>query len=358
MIAVIMAGGSGTRFWPASRKRKPKQFMDITGNGPMLLETLERIGALARDREIIIVLGREHRDEAGALLGNRPVHIVAEPMGRNTAPCMGLGAIYARSLGYADPLAFLPADHFVGDPKAYLEALQAAEEAARRGSIVTLGIVPTRPETGYGYIRRESKALEAGNLKSYRVSSFTEKPDLENARRYLAEGDYFWNAGIFVATPETIIDEINTYLPDLFDGLVQIEKLLGTEQFETTLEEVYTQLLPISFDHGIMEKTEREVYVVPCDCAWSDVGSWASLYELRSADRDAQQNLVDGQALLIDCEGSFVRGLGQRLVACLGIKNCLVIDTPETLLVADLDRSQDIRDIVEGLKKAGKGALI
>lgn len=358
MFAVIMAGGSGTRFWPVSRRRKPKQFLNITGRASMVVETCDRLSPIARDEEMILVLGQEHLTDAAELLRGRQVHMVAEPVGRNTAPCIGLGAIFARHMGCNGSVAFLPADHYIGDQSAFLEGLNAAGKKAESGGIVTLGIIPNRPETGYGYIRRDHLHDDVNGLKAYKVSEFVEKPELEKAVFYLNSKEYYWNAGIFVATADTILNETRVLLPELYEGLLRLESLLGTEQFETEFVEVYGALEGISFDYGIMEKTREEVFVIPCECGWSDVGSWASLYELRSADYDGENNLSEGETILIDCEGSFVSSRGERLVTCLGLKNCLVVDTPETLLVTDLDRSQDIKKIVDRLKKTGKETLL
>ncbi|MBL7213641.1 MAG: NTP transferase domain-containing protein [Desulfobacteraceae bacterium] len=358
MFAIIMCGGSGTRFWPVSRRRKPKQFLDITGRGPMVVETCDRLRPAIRDEEMILVLGQEHLEHARDLFRGRGVHMVAEPVGRNTAPCIGLGAIYAQHLGCKEAVAFLPADHFIGDPSSFLRALEAAGKLAASGGIATLGIVPSRPETGYGYIRRDSELIEADGGGAYRVLAFVEKPDLETARRYLTDGDYYWNGGIFVATPETILREMERHLPDLHKGLMRLRDALGTERFEAKLKEVYEELEGISFDYGIMEKTGTDVYVVPCECGWSDVGSWASLYELKTKEHDKNQNLTDGETLLVDCEKSFISSQSGRLVACLGINNCLVVDTPDTVLVSDLNRSQEIRKIVDQLKKSGKEKLL
>ena len=356
MFAVIMCGGSGTRFWPASRRKRPKQFLDITGKGPMVVDTCNRLIPLIKDDKIILVLGKEHLDEAAMLFKGRNVHMLAEPVGRNTAPCMGLGALYARHLGSEEPVAFLPADHFISYPERFLEDLGAAGKLAAAGGIVTLGIVPTRPETGYGYIKREADA--APNKSVYKVSAFVEKPDLEKAHAYLTSGHYYWNAGIFVATPETILKEIEIQLPDLHEGLERISAALGTNRFETEFKAAYENMEGISFDYGIMENTRQKVFVIPSECGWSDVGSWESLYELRADDRDGNQNLSEGKTLLIDCENSFVRSHGNRLVACLGLKDCLVVDTGDTVLVANMTQSQDIRKIVDRLKKTRKDALL
>jgi mannose-1-phosphate guanylyltransferase len=320
----------------------------------MVVETCNRLRPLASEKEMILVLGREHLEKANDLFENQDVHLVAEPMGRNTAPCIGLGAIYARYLGCSGAVAFLPADHFIADPSAFVRDLAHAGEIAQRGGIVTLGIIPTRPETGYGYIRSSKDHPDSTQPTAYRVSAFVEKPDLEQAQAYLASGEYFWNAGIFVATPDTIMKEIHHCLPDLYKALARLEQTLGTDAFEGEIEEIYPTLDSISFDYGIMEKATCPVFVLPCECGWSDVGSWASLYELKLSVRDQHQNLMEGEPLLIDCEKSFVSSRSGRLVACLGLENCLVVDTPDALLIADLDKSEKIRKIVEQLKKSKK----
>ena len=358
MYVVIMAGGSGTRFWPASRKAKPKQFLNITGKGPMIVETCDRMAPAFKDEEIILVLGQEHMQEATALLRERRVRLLAEPVGRNTAACIGLGAVYAAHLENNDPVAFLPADHYVSNPAALLESIRRAAEIAVAGPIVTLGVVPTRPETGYGYIQWSEERPDFWKQKAYRVKAFVEKPSLDKAKQYLVRGDYLWNAGIFVATPQAILREIKLHLPPLYEGLERLELALGTDSFENVLEDVYERLDSISFDYGIMERTSSPVFVVPCDCGWSDVGSWESLYELREEEHDDKQNLKDGECLVVDCKGTFVSSRGGRLVSCLGLKNCLVVDTPDALLVADLKKAQDVRKIIDLLKRNRKDDLL
>ncbi len=358
MLAVIMAGGSGTRFWPLSRKQRPKQFLRIAGKEPMLVETCNRLKPLVADEEMVVILGREHRAEAEVLLGGRPLHVLAEPLGRNTAPCIGLGAVFAQHLDHDGPVAFLPADHFIGDQSAFLEALKAAADVAAGGGIVTLGIVPHRPETGYGYIRRHPESVNLGKQPAYRVLAFVEKPDLKTAEQYMASGEYYWNAGIFVATPQAILREIERHLPGLHRGLHRLRTALGAGDFERELRAVYPDLESISFDYGIMERTRTDVYVLPCQCGWSDVGSWTSLYELRQAEHDGDGNLAEGDTLVVDCQGTFASAIGGRLVACLGLRGCLVVDTPDCLLVADLNHAQAIRKVVERLKEQKREALL
>jgi mannose-1-phosphate guanylyltransferase len=358
MHVVIMAGGAGTRFWPASRQARPKQLLNITGKGPLVLETCDRLRSMARDDEVTLIIGREHLVETRALFADRPVHILAEPVGRSTAPCIGLGAIHSSHMGYRGPVAFMPADHFIARPSALVEGLRQASEIAQSGSIVTLGIVPTRPETGYGYIQWKEERPDFWEQKAYRVSAFVEKPNLERAKHYMLRGDYLWNAGIFVATPETVLKAIERHLPRLHHGLMRLIPAPGTESFEKQLEVVYEEIEPVSFDYGIMEKVTDSVFVVPCDCGWSDVGSWESVYELREEEQDKDGNLSEGECALIECEKSFVSSKGGRMVCCLGLKNCLVVDTPDALLVADLDKSQDVRRITEHLKRSRKDELL
>lgn len=358
MFAVIMAGGSGTRFWPLSRRLKPKQFLNIMGKDPMIVETYKRITDIITDENICIILGKEHLNEARRLFNGKDVHIIAEPFGRNTAPCIALGALYAQYLGHNGAIAFLPADHYIADKNAFLSSLQIAKKLVLSKGIVTLGIVPVRPETGYGYIKRGDIPINIDGYRVYRVREFVEKPDIEKARSYLKSGKYYWNAGIFIANPNTILEETKKYLPDLYDALMNMKDKIGTRQFEDALKSAYEKVPNISFDYGIMEKTDTDIYVVPTDCGWSDVGSWLSIYELREKEHDGDHNLIEGEVLNIDCRGSFISSKYGRLIACLGVKNLLVVDTPDALLIADINRSQEVRKIVDKLKEKGKKQYI
>jgi mannose-1-phosphate guanylyltransferase len=324
----------------------------------MVVETCRRLAGLAGDEELILVISREHEEETRRLFAGRGVHVLSEPVGRNTAPCIGLGALYALHAGAKGAIAFLPADHFIFDSGAFVDALRQAGSLAESGAIVTLGIVPSKPETGYGYIRREEENIGTEAAPAYRVSGFVEKPDIDTAKKYLTQGDYFWNAGIFVATAETILSEVEIHLPGLHGGLSRLKTEMGTEGFGREVEDVYGKIESVSFDYGIMEKTKYPVVVVPCQCGWSDVGSWASLRDLRQDEQDGAGNLSEGDCLLIGCRDAYVSSKGGKLIACLGLNNCLVVDTPDALLVADLERSQDIRKITEELKKEGRDELL
>ncbi len=358
MYSVVMAGGSGTRFWPYSRRKMPKQLLNIMGKGPMIVKTCDRMLSVSTDEEMIIILGESHYEATKKLFPDRKISILAEPVGRNTAPCIGLGALYARHLGCDGPLAFLPADHFIGDVDAFLSCLESAGKASESGAIVTLGIIPSRPETGYGYIKRAEELPAKDEHRIYKVMEFVEKPDLEKAVKYISSGNYFWNAGIFVATPQTILKEMETCLSDTYNSLLRLEPYFDSPDFKAKFKEVYSEITSESFDYGIMEKTKAEVLVVPCECGWSDVGSWESLYELRADEHDNDKNLKDGDAVLIGCEGSYVSSTCDRLVACMGIKDCIVIDREDAVLVAHMKNSQDIKKIVDELKNKKRDELL
>ncbi len=324
----------------------------------MLLETCDRIAPIISPDNTVVVLGEQHFKEATRLLAGRRIHLVAEPVGKNTAACIGLGTLYIGHLGYKGPIAFLPADHFIEDVPAFLNALEASAQLAEEGCIATIGIVPTRPDTGYGYIRRAQNPIHINEQLAFNAAEFIEKPDRLKAGEYLSKGNYYWNGGIFIARQDIIMQEIAEHLPALSSGLNKIEKAIETDAFDDILFEVYRDLPAISFDYGIMEKTRREVKVVECRCGWSDVGSWQSLYELRHKEHDRDGNLKEGDPIVVECRQSFISARGRKKIACLGLESCLVIDTPDALLVADIHRSQEIRKIVEKLDKLGEDSLL
>ena len=358
MDAVIMAGGSGRRFWPLSRSRRPKQFLDIIGGEPMIVTTFRRVKDLVGEEHVTLVVGEEHEEEARRLFEPFKVNLLVEPAGRNTAPCIGLAARFIAASGRNDPVAVLPADHFIARPETFLRGLGEAATLAREGAIATLGIVPTRPETGYGYIQQGKEARPvAGSARP--VRRFVEKPDMAKARSYLADGDFYWNAGVFVATPETLLEELAAHLPAFARELEKLDPFFNTPELSGALRALYRKTPRISFDVAVMEKTSRPVYVVPCDCGWSDVGSWESLHEARKAgEGDSMGNVVEGEVRLMDCRGSMAVSRGGRWVTGVGLENILVVDTGDALLVADLKRSQEIKELTEELERAGLERLL
>lgn len=356
MVIVVMAGGSGTRFWPLSRKALPKQFLNIVGDEPMIRATCERVKTLATGDRVVLVIGREHEQETRRLFAASRVRILVEPVGRNTAPCIGLAAEYLHRLGCTEPVAVLPADHYIADPDTFCRSLKKAEQVAAGGSIVTLGIVPTRPETGYGYIERQQGEPENG---VFRVSRFKEKPKLEQAMEFLKSGRFYWNAGIFVATPEVLLSEFAAHMPEFRTGLAELGPVLEGAEFAAQLKRLYDRTDPISFDHAIMEKPVHPVHVIPADCGWSDVGSWFSLYEVRhNTEQDGDGNVRQGRTLSLDCRDCFVLGHEDRMVVTLGLKKVLVVDTRDALLVADLERSQEVKEVTTRLAEKNLSELL
>ncbi len=350
MFAVIMAGGSGTRFWPASREHLPKQFLKITSNQTMLEETIARIQSFARLDQTYIVVGRIHADTTRHLLADRPSKILVEPVGRNTAACIGLAALHAKRISQDEPIVVLPADHFIADVESFAQTIRAAAEVARNGAIITLGIKPNKPETGYGYIQTGSKQGESLDVTYFKVQRFVEKPDLETALGYLSSGDYLWNSGIFIFTARTILKEIEICLPALYDGLMKIERAIETPDYDAVLTQIYPTLESISIDYGVMERTARPIYVFKADFGWSDVGSWQTLYDLRGSECDAGGNLLLGNAMVVDANRNLVFSSTDRKVALLGVEDLVVVDTPDAVMVARLDRSQDVKRFTELLK--------
>lgn len=349
MYAIIMAGGSGTRFWPLSRRRRPKQLLDIFGDRSMIAQTAERISPLVPWENMIIVTGEHLVEPVQRALPQVPAaNILAEPAARNTAPCIGLATelIQKRSQQEDPVIGVFPADHHIGDPEAFRRAIDAASQAAAKpGVIVTLGIRPTRPETGYGYIRYLPSAGIALD-----VESFVEKPDLETARAYLEHGSYLWNAGLFFFRASTMMQEIERQLPQMHQGLAELRPSLDTEAQASELARVFPQLQSISIDYGVMENA-REVRVVATDPQWSDVGHWAALTGLLEGDPNNNQRR--GEVVALDSQNSILFNEDpDHVVAVVGARDLVVVHTPDATLVMPRDRAQDVRAVVEALKQA------
>lgn len=354
MFAVIMAGGSGTRFWPASRDTMPKQFLSITSTQTMFEETVARIKPLVEDHHLFAVVKDIHAELTQRLFGEGVGHVLVEPVGRNTAPCIGLAAIHARQLSPDEPMVILPSDHFVANGDDFRATVAAAANLAQTGAIVTLGITPTRPETGYGYIETSDPALVQAGKQYFKVSRFVEKPDVETATRYITSGRFLWNSGIFVFSARTILAEIEAHLPALYAGLLEIEATLGNpEQYTETLNRVYRELDSVSIDYGVMEKTTAPLCVFQSDFGWSDVGSWQALYELRTPEHDDQGNLFIGTGIALRASGNLVFSETERQVALLGVEDLVIVDLPDTLLVSRRSLSQDVKLVPQALKTSG-----
>jgi mannose-1-phosphate guanylyltransferase len=344
VYAVIMAGGSGTRFWPLSRARKPKQFLPLATERPLIAETMARLSGLVPPKRTVVVCGEKHKKTVREALPRLPPrNVVVEPQARNTAPAIALATAHVAHVDPEGVLVVLPSDQHVANAGAFREAVDEAVRVARTGAIVTLGIRPTRAETGYGYIRSGT----ARDGLAVKVDAFVEKPDRPTAEGYLASGDFLWNAGIFVFTASAMLKALDAYLPEAAAPMAAIRKALATRKEKAVLAREFAKIPAISIDYAVAEKADN-ILVVPCDCGWSDVGSFNALTEVWPLDADG--NVVLGElALAIDSAGSVVVG-GDRLLAVLGMKDVVVVDAGDAILVVPKDKSQDVRKVVEALK--------
>jgi mannose-1-phosphate guanylyltransferase len=357
---VIMAGGSGTRFWPLSRRDRPKQFLALAGDEPLLADTVARLPPLARPADIHVVCGPSHAAAARRMLPALPAgNFIVEPCARNTAPCVGLAALHVAAKDAKGVMAMLPADHHVARPKAFREALAAAAGLAAQGVVATIGIRPSRPETGYGYLkvgpRLAARGRGKGSGPARKVERFVEKPDLVTAGRYLADGGYLWNSGIFAFRADVILDEIRRAMPVLGEQLAVIQASLGTPAYKRTLRRVFPDCPSISIDYGVMEKSKR-IAVVPADFGWSDVGSFAALPDVRKTDRAG--NVAEGDAIVVDGHNDVVVAAGGRPVVVVGIDDVVVVDAGDAVLVCRRDRAQDVRKAVEELARRGRDEVL
>ncbi|HSN14758.1 MAG TPA: mannose-1-phosphate guanylyltransferase [Anaeromyxobacteraceae bacterium] len=360
IFPVVMAGGSGTRFWPLSRKNRPKQFLPLAGDEPLLAATIARLPPLARPKDTYVVCGPRHTAAAKRMLKELPPeNFVVEPCARNTAPCVGLAAIHVARRDPRGVMAMLPADHHIVRAKAFRESLAAAALLAEKGSIATIGIRPSRPETGYGYLklgpRLPGRGRKKGSAPAYKVERFVEKPDVVTAARYIADGSYLWNSGIFVFRADVILEEIRRAMPVLGEQLDAIQAALGTPGYPRTLRRVFPDCPSISIDYGVMEKSSR-IAVVPADFGWSDVGSFAALSDVRPADHLG--NVTDGDAIVIDGRNDIVVAKGGRPVVLVGIEDVVVVDAGDAVLVCKTDRAQDVRKAVEELSRRGREEVL
>jgi mannose-1-phosphate guanylyltransferase/mannose-6-phosphate isomerase len=339
LIPVILSGGIGSRLWPLSRAATPKQLQRVLGGETMIQATATRLDGIHDVGAPIVVCGARHPEVIRRQLedvGKTPQLTISEPVGRNTAPAVLLAALTAPP---GSALLVLPADHVVADSDAFAAAVDRARPAVAAGSLVTFGIVPHRPETGYGYI----EIGEAGGAV-VPVRSFVEKPDVATAERYVKSGRYLWNSGMFAFRADVAIDEIRRHAPDVYAPVeASIRNRAPGDRIVPTLS--FANSPSISFDHAVMEHTDRAV-VVPLDAGWSDVGSWATLWEIE--DKDADGNVVRGDAVVVDVTGSYVRSDG-RLVAVVGLDDVVVVDTGDAVLVAARDRVQDVKAVVARL---------
>jgi mannose-1-phosphate guanylyltransferase len=346
LYAVIMAGGQGTRFWPRSRHRRPKQLLDIVGSESMIQQTVGRIKPLIPEERIFIVSNEIHVRELKDHIPHIPdSNIVIEPIGKNTAPAIGLTSLYIKRVNPEAILIVLPSDHLVEKEEIFRKTIKRAALVAQKNYLLTLGMKVTSPETGYGYIQMGS-AIEDG---LYRVKAFVEKPSKEKAERFMSAGGYLWNSGIFVWRADLILKMIEEYLPNLYRGLMDIDKVIGTTKEKKTIKSVYSELEGLSVDFGILEKA-RNVVVIPSDFGWNDVGSWTALDSILK--KSPYGNIAEARHVSIDTTNTIVYS-PRKLIATIGIKDLIIVETEDALLVCHKERAQDVKKLVDKLKLDG-----
>ncbi|ATX81461.1 mannose-1-phosphate guanylyltransferase [Mariprofundus ferrinatatus] len=344
---IILAGGSGSRLWPLSRQQLPKQFLNIGGASSMLSATIERLDPLVGHDDIWVVTGETHATgEAFSELEG--LNQILEPCGRNTAPAIAIAAALMQDLSGEDPvMVVLPADHIVANKEAFQACLSKAIEVAQEDRLVTFGIVPNAPETGFGYIQADA----AGGDGVRKVLRFVEKPDIQNAQRMLDDGNYYWNSGMFVWKASVIIEEVEKYIPEMAALLNEMRsRWNGKEKWQEVIRSSFEKMPDISIDYGIMERSER-VSLVPAEIGWSDVGSWDAVHEM--AKHDADGNEMSGNVMAIDCRNTLLRS-EKALIAAVGIEDIIAVETPDAILLCKAGQSQRVKEIVDNLKE-GEG---
>ncbi|MBZ0199789.1 MAG: NTP transferase domain-containing protein [Ignavibacteriaceae bacterium] len=345
IYAVVMAGGIGSRFWPKSNKKTPKQLMKIFGEKTLIQETVERLTGFIDDDKIYIVTNRKQRPlVVNQLPQLPPANIIAEPFGRETAPCIGLASIIIQKRDPDALIINLPADHLIRRIADFHLALKnAIDYASKTNGLVTIGILPSRPEIGYGYIQIDEQSIDDNIHKVY---SFAEKPNYATAVRFIESGDFLWNSGIFIWKASSILNEIQIHLPDLFEGLEEIKAVIDTPEFEKKLDIVYGQLRKISIDYGVMEKSKK-VFLTKGDFIWSDVGSWEEVYQL--SEKDDSGNCIRGKVYTDMTVDSFIFS-PEKFTAVIGAENLIVVHNDDALLVCRRDQAQSVKKIVDYLK--------
>ncbi len=352
-----MAGGSGTRLWPRSRKKQPKQFHSLTGENSLLQDTVSRLAPIMDREHVNIIANKSHTKQIREQLSELPLsNVVAEPIARNTAPAVGTMAVVLQERDPDAIMLVLPADHYISKGDDFMRVLNFAEEVIKSDPecLLTLGIKPTYPETGYGYIEIGHVFKSSDSDEVFWVKSFKEKPDLATAEHYVASWKYVWNSGMFVWKCSTILDLFAKHAPEIYKGLMEYKAALGTPEEEEAFQKVYKDLPSISVDYAIMEKAEK-VLVMPADIGWSDIGSWAALHDLLSTEDDG--NVVIGKHVGVDTHNSLIHA-GNKLIATVGLDNMIIVDSGDVLMICPKGRSQDVKALLDKLEEQGCGEYL
>jgi mannose-1-phosphate guanylyltransferase len=351
LAAVIMAGGKGERFWPKSRIKLPKQLLKLTGEDTMIQSTVKRISRIVDYDNIYIVTNPDYASIISNQLPEVPTgNILVEPMSRNTAACIGLAALHIEKRCEEDAVMMvLPSDHMIRDEDEYIRVLEKAAQVAQHNTnIVTIGIKPDHPETGYGYIKMGQRITARGMEPVHEVEAFVEKPDKETAEKYLETGQYLWNSGMFLWKVSTIMKNIKIHMPKLYKALSIIRQAIDSDDAESVLYKEYEKLDSISIDYGIMEKADS-VYVIPADFGWDDVGSWTALERIEEPDENG--NIIKGNILSVDTKKCIIQGGNNKLLALLGLEDLIVVDTDDVTLICPKDRAQDIKKLLQEIRE-------
>ena len=352
--ALIMAGGKGERFWPRSRVSLPKQFLSLTDDGKTMIQlTVERISPLVNIEDVYIATNKNYKELVKQQLPGIPEeNILCEPVGRNTAPCIGLGAAHVAKKYDDATMIVLASDHLIKNNEIFTETFTQACEVAEKGeNLVTIGITPNYPETGYGYIKYDQNTKEGS---AYAVEKFVEKPVLEVAKEYLADGHYLWNSGMFVWKVSTILNNFKKLLPESYAALMKIKESVGTADEETVLNKEFMNLEAESVDYAIMEKADN-IYIIPGNFGWDDIGSWLAVGRIKKTDDD--NNVVNGNVVTVNTKNCVIEG-ADKLIATVGLRDMVVVDTKDATLISTKENAGEIKKVLAKLRETGKNQYL